>query len=220
MIDTTYVASVEFDEGPSGIDAWWAARTEGRCNFVGCAEQRRRTNRTQFGRPVLGYATPIFRHARRLLATVTNNSLCVAPYGVVAPSTGFLAFLVALQVCGNVSLYGFGPDKTAAGSRYSLTDHGGRFACNHDVAAEHRLMRAWATDADAFLARLDLPRALGGDAVFERIRRRAVADRWWIKRGRFNESQMRRELVGGWNEHEAAFYAHARCAKVRFVEQR
>ena len=45
-----------------------------------------------------------------------------------------------------------------------------------------------------------------------------MADRWWIKRGRFNESQMRRELVGGWDENEAAFYAHARCAKVRFVD--
>lgn len=92
--------------------------------------------------------------ARRLAAAQGARPHCApgrTKEGLAEPSTGFVAFLIASLACDHVSLYGFGPDDLEeTGARrgkeeYSMTDHGGFFACDHDFGSEHRVMREWST---------------------------------------------------------------------------
>ncbi|CAK0844952.1 unnamed protein product, partial [Prorocentrum cordatum] len=65
------------------------------------------------------------------------------------PSTGCVAFGLALQLCEEVSMYGFGPDTKldaemlGLGSRYSVTG-AGKWIPFHDFGGEHAFYRAYA----------------------------------------------------------------------------
>lgn len=93
--------------------------------------------------------------ARRLSSAQGAARDCASSFeadGLAQPSTGFMAVLLASMACDSVSLYGFGPSE---GTAYSITNHGGTFSCNHDMAAEHRVLSQWAhsreQDAEACL---------------------------------------------------------------------
>lgn len=187
-----------------------------------------------FDRPMLTYRSPRSwaRHARRLLATASSEvGLPLALSGSVdaagsvrEPSSGFLLFLLSLQLCERVSLFGFGPDPSDAqrrgvadvGKGYSLSRRsGGGFYADHDFVAEHRLMRAWASGGRALLGRLGLPEAYrSGAAADGYLRRSARAPRFAR-----NESRVRALLGGEAGGDEAArrLFARALCAEVRFV---